>query len=173
LQNARSRIWVHRFQTHLLIRISLYFFLYQVAVAAIFVIGCDIFQAYQDVLNQTTPAYCVAVGAGILLFVGLLFISDAVKFTHRIVGPLYRFRQAFRAIAAGEEVPVLKLRKGDYLHDLKAEFNAMLEALKQRGAVVVKAPDPAVGQADPRSVMEPRTESSSDHLDTQGTTVRA
>ena len=35
---------------------------------------------------------------------GLLFIYDAVKLTHRIVGPLYRFRKTIQAVTAGEEI---------------------------------------------------------------------
>jgi len=66
-------------------------------------------------------------------------MADAMHFTHRIVGPLYRFRQAIKAVASGEEVALVCLRKGDYLLEMKDDFNEMLKALEQRGAVVLKS----------------------------------
>jgi nitrogen fixation/metabolism regulation signal transduction histidine kinase len=67
-----------------------------------------------------------------------VFIYDAVHLTHRVVGPLYRFRQVIRAVTSGEEVALIQLRKRDYLGEMKDEFNEMLKALEQRGAVVLK-----------------------------------
>jgi hypothetical protein len=41
----------------------------------------------------------------------------------------------------GEEVDLITLRKADFLQEFKDEFNDMLRALEQRGAVTVKAAD--------------------------------
>ena len=57
-------------------------------------------------------------------------------FSHRFAGPLVRFRKkALKAIAAGEEIELLKLRNGDYLGEMHDEFNAMLEALEPRSGL--------------------------------------
>ena len=37
----------------------------------------------------------------------LMSVFDAVKDLHRVVGPLYQFRKAIRAITAGEEVELI------------------------------------------------------------------
>ena len=54
-----------------------------------------------------------------VLLLGILFILDAVKLTHRVVGPLYRFRKTIQALAAGEEVDPVTLRKDDFLQEMK------------------------------------------------------
>jgi hypothetical protein len=69
---------------------------------------------------------------------------DAVRFAHRLVGPLYRFRKTIQAIAAGEQVALVQLRRGDLLVDFQNDFNAMLEHLEQQGYVLLKKPEPAV-----------------------------
>jgi nitrogen fixation/metabolism regulation signal transduction histidine kinase len=66
---------------------------------------------------------------------------DAVRFAHRLVGPLYRFRKTIQAVAAGEPVGLVQLRRGDFLTDLKDDFNAMLRRLEQNGFVLLKAPE--------------------------------
>ena len=52
--------------------------------------------------------------------------------------PLYRFRQAIKAIESGEELELIRLRKGDMLQEMKDDFNRMLTALEHRGVVVLK-----------------------------------
>jgi nitrogen fixation/metabolism regulation signal transduction histidine kinase len=73
-----------------------------------------------------------------MVILGLLFIYDAMRLAHRIVGPLYRFRKTIQAINAGEELDLMALRKDDFLQDMKDDFNEMLKVLEQRGAVVLK-----------------------------------
>ena len=68
---------------------------------------------------------------------------DAIRFTHRLVGPMVRFRATMQAIARGEPVRPIKLRDGDYLDDLRDDFNKMLEELQKRGVPVLKPADPA------------------------------
>src|SRR5438046_2025257 len=64
----------------------------------------------------TTPVLLFLGSAAV--FLGFLFIYDAVVFTHRIVGPLYRFRKVIQAITAGEELTLIKLRQGDLLLEM-------------------------------------------------------
>jgi nitrogen fixation/metabolism regulation signal transduction histidine kinase len=68
---------------------------------------------------------------------------DAIHFSHRLVGPLVRFRRTIQAIGAGEAVRPIKLREGDYLTELRDDFNQMLDHLQKQGVPVLKPVDPA------------------------------
>jgi hypothetical protein len=80
----------------------------------------------------------------VFLLVPLLTL-EALRFAHRLVGPLYRFRKTLRAIGAGEAVGLVELRNGDMLQDFKDDLNAMLKRLEQQGAIVLKTPKAAEG----------------------------
>jgi hypothetical protein len=68
---------------------------------------------------------------------------DAVKFAHRLVGPVHSLRKTLRTMAAGEPVRPVRLRQGDFLTELRDDFNTMLEAFQRRGVPVLKPADPA------------------------------
>jgi nitrogen fixation/metabolism regulation signal transduction histidine kinase len=137
----RKRIWIDSFQTALMIRIAAYLFVYQAAVWA--------FNAFCDQINNaaasigaewTFLASSAVRSVLVLLFVVPLLTLDAIRFAHRLVGPLYRFRKAVRSVAAGEPVALIQLRQGDRLLDFRDEFNLMLHALEEKGAVVIDTP---------------------------------
>jgi nitrogen fixation/metabolism regulation signal transduction histidine kinase len=88
----------------------------------------------------------------VVVALGVLFIYDAVKTAHRIVGPLSRFRQTIKAITSGDELELIRLRQGDYLQEMKDELNEMIKVLEQRGAVVMKTPGAEQTQNEPVSV---------------------
>jgi len=56
----------------------------------------------------------------------------AIRTSHRVVGPLYRHRVAFQAMAQGRVPPPIHLRQGDYLVQATAELNTMTENLRLR-----------------------------------------
>ena len=62
----------------------------------------------------------------LLLTVHSLFVS------HRIAGPLYRFRMVFKALAEGDLAVRANIRKHDYLHTHAQALNEMIEALETR-----------------------------------------
>ena len=103
MREQRRKIWIDRFQTRLAIRIALYFLLYQAAVWSLFVIWRSISADVDAAMGPVWAGYCFLLSAATIVFLGLLFIVDAVKTTHRLVGPLYRFRKTIQAITAGEE----------------------------------------------------------------------
>jgi nitrogen fixation/metabolism regulation signal transduction histidine kinase len=105
------------------------------------IIEWSMYVEVEGMLGPTATRYCFLFLALCVVSMGLLFIYDAVKHSHRIVGPIYRFRKTIQAITAGEELEFVSLRKEDMLHELKDDFNAMLRALEQRGAVVLKTPE--------------------------------
>src|SRR5262245_434658 len=121
MRERRKKIWIDRFQRSLSVRIALYFILYQVAVWSCIVIERNLLVPLEALLGGALATYCFAFLAAAVVFLGLLFIYDAVTFSHRIVGPIYRFRKTVEAIAAGEELELVRLRKGDFLQELGDE----------------------------------------------------
>lgn len=54
-------------------------------------------------------------------------VWDLIRFTNRLVGPIYRLRKAIARLSAGEPFEPLVFRKGDFWHDLADEYNALAE----------------------------------------------
>ena len=52
---------------------------------------------------------------------------DCVKFSHRVAGPVWRFRKTLRDFNDGKQVETIKLRKDDYCQELADEFNRLYE----------------------------------------------
>jgi hypothetical protein len=152
MRNLRRKIWIDGVQTRLAVRIVLYFLFCQI------VLGLGVVIA-----REVTRITALAFGEGqtgleyfIQLIVPLSFAAvisyDAIKFTHRLVGPMYRFRKTIEAVTAGGEVELIRLRKGDFLIDVRDEFNEMLRELERRGAIAIK------GNADPLAAATPAKE---------------
>ncbi len=55
-----------------------------------------------------------------------LFVS------HKIAGPLYRFKQTLNELCAGNFTNQVRLRKGDQLHEFAGEFNEMITIVHDR-----------------------------------------
>ena len=137
MQMKRKKIWIDRFQTNLSLRLAMYFVLYMITVlswVAVDRVTASLIEAH---FGQAAVSWSV-MSASVVVLVGFLFIYDMMRFSHRFVGPLYRFRQCLRAIADGEDLALMKLREGDFLQELKDEFNEALKALEQRGALKIK-----------------------------------
>src|SRR5262249_41464266 len=132
--DQRTRVWIDQFQTHLTRRIATYLLLF-------FVVLFNFLYAWrllaegagnpgEQFLGMLRDYLPVAV---CLLLLVPVMAWDAIRFTHRLVGPLVRFRRAMQSIAQGEPVRAIRLREGDYLTDLRDDFNEMLTALQERG----------------------------------------
>ena len=61
------------------------------------------------------------------LVVAPLIAYDILKLSHRFVGPIYQLHKAIKALAAGEEIPPVRVREGDFWKDVIANFNALAE----------------------------------------------
>jgi len=61
-----------------------------------------------------------------------VFAVHGLFFSHRIAGPLYRFKQIFRSVAAGEVPRGVHLRDKDYLRPEAQELGKMLTGLRSR-----------------------------------------
>lgn len=67
--------------------------------------------------------YPLAVCAAVIL---PAFMIDFVSMTHRIAGPLIRFRNALRDLRAGKRIERVEMRKRDMLNEFQSEFNEFL-----------------------------------------------
>src|SRR5207249_1450151 len=95
---------------------------------------------FVDTLQSNLPVFVL------LLVLVPVMAWDTIRFSHRLVGPLVRFRKTMQDLAAGEPVRPIKLRDGDHLLEMRDEFNQMLEELQTRGVPVHKPTDPAQNQ---------------------------
>jgi hypothetical protein len=143
----RKKVWVDPFQTKLSLRIGGYLMVFLV-VFCNFLFAWKMIeegpvnpgQQFLDTLRTNVPVI-------ICLFVLVPVMAwDTIRYSHKLVGPLVRFRKTLREMADGEPVRPIKLRDGDYLTDLRDDFNKMLEELQKRGVPVLKPADPDQSQ---------------------------
>lgn len=64
------------------------------------------------------------------LFIGVGWML--VRVSHRVAGPLYRFRQVFTQVARGDLSVRVRVRDGDYLTREGEDFDAMIRAVRDR-----------------------------------------
>ena len=67
-----------------------------------------------------------------ILLVICLVSLHSFRFFHRLIGPLYRFRQVYEQVRNGDLNLRVKIRKKDYLHDDEAALNHLLETLSEK-----------------------------------------
>jgi nitrogen fixation/metabolism regulation signal transduction histidine kinase len=153
VKELRQRNWIDPFQTGLLIRIGFYLLMYQVVAWAFFTLSEQVNAALTGLGAAPASPRSILLRCFLAFLVLLPFLTiDAIRFAHRLVGPLYRFRKTLQAIAAGEPVELVQLRKGDLLQDFKEDFNTMLKHLEQKGAIVLKTPEAVAKAETPQTI---------------------
>jgi hypothetical protein len=147
MSEERKDVWIDPFQTRLIMRIAAYLVVF-------FVVFLNCLFAWKMIEEgpvDPTRQFFEMVRNYFPVIICLLILIpvmawDTIRFSHRLVGPLVRFRKTMRAIAGGEAVRPIKLRDGDYLTELRDDFNKMLQELQRRGIEVIKPGDPAKEQ---------------------------
>ncbi len=143
----RKKVWVHEFQTRLTMRIAGYLALFMLVLANFLFAWKLISEGVSDPWQQFLAMLWEHLPVCILLLILVPVMAwDAMRFSHRLVGPMVRFRRTMQSIAEGEPVRPIKLREGDYLTDLRDDFNQMLESLQRRGVTVLQ---PTVPEQEP------------------------
>jgi hypothetical protein len=79
-----------------------------------------------DVWYRHAPAV-----VAVTLLLPLLLI-DVLRVSNRFAGPIYRMRRVMTAMAKGERVDPISIRKGDFWHDFIEDFNTMLKSYEPR-----------------------------------------
>ncbi len=138
MRDRRFRLLVNPFQYKLVKRVFLYWLIYQLSLWNFLFFWRLIaegrgnpWEQYVRFFRDFYPMlFCFAL-------VVPFFALDALRLSHRVVGPMNRFRSAMRQITAAQPVRRVRLRNGDELDDMLHDFNAMLEALQRRGALTL------------------------------------
>lgn len=71
----------------------------------------------------------------LLLMQGLLLLltfTISIYMSHKIAGPLYRLRKAFREAANGNLEQSLVFRKRDYFQELASDYSAMMASIQSK-----------------------------------------
>ncbi len=134
----RRRILIYRLQLRLLAITLLYF----VAAATLFAAALFTPLMLQLTGDTESPSARAAIASeflalhtrfwpAILITFGLLAVHSIFT-SHRIAGPLYRFRMVFKEIENGNLVPFASIRERDLLGNEAEALNAMLVSLRQR-----------------------------------------
>ena len=142
-KEERKKVWIDPFQTKLTVRIAGYLVIFLIVLCNFLFTWKMLeegpvspFAQFVDMISNYLPVFvCLVVLVPVMAW-------DAIRFSHRLVGPMVRFRKTMQAIADGEAVRPIKLREGDYLTDLRDDFNKMLEQLQKQGLPVLKPIDP-------------------------------
>jgi hypothetical protein len=148
-QEQRTKVWVDDFQTKLTVRIILYLAAFLIVLANFLLVSKLLDEGPGSLIDQFVGMIRAYLPVWICLFLLVPVVAwDAIRFTHRLVGPLVRFRRTIHDITEGELVRPIKLRSGDFLCDLRDEFNQMLVSLERRGIAVLKPLDPDAEQTE-------------------------
>ncbi|UCF68649.1 MAG: hypothetical protein JSV80_05000 [Acidobacteriota bacterium] len=71
----------------------------------------------------------------------VLLSLHSLLVSHRIVGPLYRFKKVFRSLGGGHFDMRIRLRSGDYLSKEADAINEMIEAVSAKLSALADARD--------------------------------
>ena len=66
----------------------------------------------------------------VMVILGLATIIVTLLFSHKIAGPLYRFKKAVEGVKLGDLSGNFRLRNYDQLKDLSDEVNAMIDSVR-------------------------------------------
>lgn len=69
----------------------------------------------------------------------LVVVLGAVRFSHRVAGPMVRFKRNLRLIAAGELPPPLRTRRDDFLKDEVEALNRAVAGVDERVTAIRRA----------------------------------
>ncbi len=147
MAEERKKLWVDPFQTKLTLRIAGYLVVFFIVFANFLFAWkmweegpIDPWRQFVETLQANMHVFAL------LLVLVPVMAWDTIRFTHRLVGPLVRFRKTMQDLAAGQPVRPIKLREGDSLTEMRDDFNKMLEELQKHGTPVLKPADPAPQQ---------------------------
>lgn len=142
MKHQRKRLFVDSaFQGRLLVRLVFYWAIYHVALWHLLFS----FNMMSAAMNHDPSAPAKSVGTlyrefavdhtGIIVcFLVMLPIlgRDLLKFSHRLAGPLIRFRNTMQQMADGKPVEPVTLRKYDLPSDFLSAFNKMVTTWNAR-----------------------------------------
>jgi hypothetical protein len=166
-KERRLRFFVNEFQGKLLWRFVTYWLIYQFTMWNIMFFWQVLSEGKGNVLEQYARFVASQYPMLLCLIVLIPFFAwDAIKFSLRVAGPLYRIRATIQAIESGRSLRPVTMRDGDYLQEVIDDLNSLIAFLGERKIASV---DPSAsssrkgvaanahsaGSADPQEVAEP------------------
>ncbi|MEP3479797.1 MAG: hypothetical protein ABJZ55_11165 [Fuerstiella sp.] len=141
-KNIRKSKYVNSFlQGNLMLRMVMYWAIYNFALLAA-MIGESMVRVIPDLLSgskddsfqQFISEFTDRQSPMLLAMTVLcpILIWDMLRYSHRIAGPLYRFRKALTDHIAGEPLQKIKLRDGDMLLDFQDTWNEFVQFKKMQ-----------------------------------------
>jgi methyl-accepting chemotaxis protein len=109
------------------------------------------------VLDDTSPGVMrivIAWAAFMAATCGLFALLTGILLTHRMAGPIYKFKQELERIEAGHAPRPIVLRKRDEFHDVAAALTRALETLWSRAGGVAQSAELALDLDRIRSAHE-------------------
>ena len=97
----------------------------------------------------------------VTVLVGGASAAVTLFMSHKIAGPLYRFKQTFKELASGNFTNQVRLRKGDQLIEVASDFNHMIAAV--RGQILATRANIESARIDLDNVSEFNIEDSKRH----------
>lgn len=67
-----------------------------------------------------------------ILILALIVSFLTIRYTHRIAGPIYRFKVVLDRAIQGDYSPRINLRKRDHLKELAQKINQLLDSVEKR-----------------------------------------
>ncbi|OGX10941.1 MAG: hypothetical protein A2351_01170 [Omnitrophica bacterium RIFOXYB12_FULL_50_7] len=82
-----------------------------------------------EVLSEVS--YTIIIRVTLVLILTLIIIGAyGVVFLHRVAGPVFRFRQTLLKVNRGELPQDIKIREGDFFHEMAHDINVILQRLR-------------------------------------------
>jgi len=138
-KSTRRRVFVSRdIQGTILFRLARYWVFYHLGLWAVLLV-VEFFQqlvgslfqgqmfSMTDLMGNFLHNNRFILIAPVLLFPVVLW--DMTRLTHKVAGPLVRFRSALSQLTAGETVEKIRLRDGDLLTEFQDTFNEYLDSM--------------------------------------------
>jgi len=90
-------------------------------------------------------SYSIIIRVTLVLILTLIIIGAyGIVFLHRVAGPVYRFRQTLLKVNRGEMPQDIKLREGDFFHDMAHDINIILRRLRAEQEKIAELKDKVV-----------------------------
>lgn len=107
-------------------------------VVGLHVIFGDPGDSFGTIITAVWKRYALIVIVAVALVPCMLL--DFIRLTHRIAGPMVRFRKDLHRAAQGETVAPIKFRQVDYWQDIATDFNLLLSRISQDSKGVDRQP---------------------------------
>jgi hypothetical protein len=140
--SPRKRIFVSRpIQGQLTLRLGMYWLLYHFVLWHVLFVYHFLQQrlvpteqvlSFQELYTTFVRHYFPIIICSIAMLP--IFLVDLVRLSHRIAGPVVRFRSVLDDMIAGRPVQHIRLRRGDLMMELEEKFNQYIDVYEQERA---------------------------------------